>query len=84
MIGAYVRTLLAGRYKELPVNMASYSQSGEDRIINFFINTTGLQNDMYLDIGASNPVWGNSTYLLYRRGLRGVCVGPSPGPGGAL
>ena len=59
--------------------MASYSQSGEDRIIDYFIGTTGLQNATYLDIGSSHPVWGNNTYLLYRRGLRGVCVDPSPG-----
>jgi hypothetical protein len=60
-------------------DFSSYSQSGEDRIIEFFLNTTGLENATYLDIGASHPMAFNNTYLLYRRGLRGVCVDPEPG-----
>jgi FkbM family methyltransferase len=60
-------------------DFSSYSQSGEDRIIEFFLNTSGLENATYLDIGASHPIASSNTYLLYRRGLRGVCVDPEPG-----
>ena len=58
---------------------ASYSQSGEDRIISFLLGTCGLNNCTYMDIGSSHPINGNNTYLLYRQGMRGTCVDPTPG-----
>jgi FkbM family methyltransferase len=76
MTVANVRARLMGPFA---FDRSSYSQSGEDRIIEFFLNTTGLENATYLDIGASHPIALNNTYLLYRRGLRGVCVDPAPG-----
>ena len=79
LVPARVRNILIEQDNDLPAGLASYSQSGEDRIIDFFITTLGLQNATYLDIGSSHPVWGNNTYLLYRRGLRGVCIDPNPG-----
>jgi FkbM family methyltransferase len=59
--------------------MATYSQSGEDKIIDFFLGIAGLGNATYIDVGSSHPILGNNTYLLYRRGLRGICVDPTPG-----
>lgn len=77
MIPARIRKLMAAHL--MPTGFASYSQSGEDRIIAFFLSTTGLQNATYIDAGSSHPIIGNNTYLLYRLGFRGICVDPTPG-----
>ena len=77
LLSARTRRLLAARL--MPPGFATFSQSGEDRIIDFFLSTCGLQNATYIDAGSSHPIIGNNTYLLYRRGLRGICVDPSPG-----
>ena len=52
----------------------TYSQVGEDAIINFLINDKKIKDLSYLDIGTNNPDWGNNTYLFYLKGFRGVCV----------
>jgi FkbM family methyltransferase len=77
LLSAEKRRLLAARFT--PVGAATYSQSGEDRIIDFFLGTCGLQNATYIDAGSSHPIFGSNTYLLYRRGLRGICIDPTPG-----
>lgn len=77
LIPGKTRRLLAARLT--PTGTATFSQSGEDRIIDFFLGIAGLPNATYLDIGSSHPIFGNNTYLLYRRGLKGICVDPSPG-----
>lgn len=54
----------------------SYSQHGEDTYVaEFFAKRPG---GFYLDIGASHPYRISNTYLLYRRGWRGVTVEPIP------
>jgi FkbM family methyltransferase len=51
----------------------TFADDGEDqRLAEFFGGRTGR----YLDIGANHPVRINNTYLLYRRGWRGVSVDP--------
>jgi FkbM family methyltransferase len=77
IISAEKRRLLAARFT--PIGVASYSQSGEDRIIDFFLGTCGLDNATYIDIGSSHPIFSNNTYLLHRRGLKGICIDPTPG-----
>jgi FkbM family methyltransferase len=56
----------------------SYSQCGEDLIINYLFNELRISNPFYLDIGAHDPVRLSNTYLLYKKGCRGVCVEPDP------
>ena len=58
----------------------SYSQTGEDRIVDFLLNygsdkKIGIS---YLDIGCND--WRNlsNTYFLYRRGIRGVLIDANP------
>tara|TARA_Y100000590_G_C15480710_1_gene923887 strand:+ start:194 stop:868 length:675 start_codon:yes stop_codon:yes gene_type:complete len=49
----------------------SYSMFGEDLFINnFFKKNKGL----YLDIGCYHPIDGNNTYLLYKRGWKGINI----------
>lgn len=51
----------------------SYSQFGEDRVIASLLPET---SGSYLDVGAGHPIRNSNTYLLYRRGWRGVLVEP--------
>jgi FkbM family methyltransferase len=55
---------------------ASYSQSGEDLIIDYFFESIGIKQPAYIDIGANHPEKGNNTYLFYLKGSRGICIEP--------
>ena len=57
----------------------SYSQCGEDLIVDFLFMWLGKENRRYLDIGANHPKDLNNTYLFYERGVRGVLIEPDPG-----
>lgn len=54
----------------------SYSQLGEDIIVDGLFTNHNYGKITYLDIGANQPVICNNTYLFYRKGFRGVCVEP--------
>ena len=58
----------------------SYSQTGEDRIVDFLLNYGGnaKKGISYLDIGCND--WRNlsNSYYLYRRGIRGVLIDANP------
>lgn len=56
----------------------SYSQSGEDLIIDFIFDSMQIKSRRYLDIGTNDPAQLNNTYLFYTRGHKGVCVEPDP------
>jgi FkbM family methyltransferase len=56
----------------------SYSQQGEDLIVQSICDSLGIQNPSYLDIGAADPILLNNTYLFYQKGCRGVLVEPNP------
>jgi FkbM family methyltransferase len=56
---------------------ASFSQCGEDLIIDFLLTwQLGIKSISYLDIGANDPFWCNNTYLFYKRGCSGVNIEP--------
>ncbi len=56
----------------------SYSQNGEDLIVEFIFFTLGIKNPGYIDIGANHPWFINNTYLFYKKGSKGMCVEPDP------
>lgn len=57
----------------------SFSQCGEDLIINFiFENHLKINRPSYLDIGAHHPTHLSNTYFFYQRGSQGVCIEPDP------
>lgn len=56
----------------------SYSQCGEDVIVDFLLRWLGNERATYLDIGANHPTSLNNTYALYRRGHTGVLIEPDP------
>ena len=69
-------------YKELKqlhqFSKYSFSQQGEDLIIENIFQYLKIEKPVYLDIGAWNPVVDNNTFLFYRKGSRGVLVEPNP------
>lgn len=61
-----------------PSECNSYSQAGEDRILNYLFHTMKISNPSYLDIGANLPKFCSNTYLFYENGSSGVCVEADP------
>jgi FkbM family methyltransferase len=61
-----------------PTNNESFSQAGEDRVVQYLFNSLQIWNPTYLDIGANHPIGGNNTFLFYKNGSNGVCIEPDP------
>src|SRR3989339_633328 len=53
----------------------SYSQTGEDIIIDFFLKEK--KSGFYIDVGAYHPVNLSNTYKFYKRGWNGVNIEPN-------
>jgi FkbM family methyltransferase len=56
----------------------SYSQSGEDLIVDYIFKVRGKNIISYLDIGANHPCYLNNTYIFYLKGCKGVNIEPNP------
>ena len=58
----------------------SFSQSGEDSIVRYILNTCGIapSDIRYLDLGANHAVHLSNTYSFYLSGARGVLVDANP------
>lgn len=73
-----------GRSKPTPPQLAAYqkpvtySQRGEDILIDAALSVLRIEHPTYLDIGAFHPSILSNTALFYLRGERGVCVEPDP------
>ena len=57
-----------------PVKPTSYSQAGEDAVLNNLFKDYGKRDITYLDLGTNHPMRGNNTYKFYLKGSTGVCV----------
>jgi FkbM family methyltransferase len=64
--------------KSLEGEKRSFSQSGEDLIMQFIFMWLRIEKPSYLDIGAHHPTYLSNTYLFYEKGSSGVCVEPDP------
>lgn len=56
----------------------SFSQSGEDMIVDFIFGAIQVSHPTYLDLGAHHPRHYSNTHHFYRRGSRGVNVEADP------
>lgn len=56
----------------------SYSQCGEDLIVDYVFQLRGVARPSYLDIGAHHPYWLSNTALFYERGCRGINIEANP------
>jgi len=56
----------------------SFSQTGEDLIVDYIFRALGIAHPSYLDLGAFDPWSLSNTARLHLRGSRGVNVEPNP------
>jgi FkbM family methyltransferase len=61
-----------------PFSKVSYSQSGEDLIVDFIFKELGIQTPTYIDIGAHHPYYLSNTAIFYSKGSRGINIEPDP------
>lgn len=74
-----IKNYLANKLNPIsPGEKKSYSQCGEDIIIEFVLNRFGISKPTYLDIGAHHPTYLNNTFLFYKKGCKGVNIEPDP------
>jgi len=59
-------------------NHISYSQTGEDLLIDYIFKARGIDKPYYIDIGAHHPWKMNNTALFYLRGASGINIEPDP------
>lgn len=71
------RYLLSEKYSD-KFRRNSYSQSGEDAIMDYIFSLRGISKPTYIDIGANHPFYLNNTALFYERGCRGINVEANP------
>ena len=55
------------------VNKNFYSQFGEDKILNEIIPKK-LKNGFYVDVGCFHPKKYSNTYMLYKKGWKGINI----------
>lgn len=63
------------KLKTLTRYQKSYSQTGEDLILNFLLKNK--KNGFYVDIGANDPININNTYFFYKKGWNGINIEPN-------
>jgi FkbM family methyltransferase len=66
-----IRKLLGGYAR-------SYSQCGEDLLVQYIFNLRGISKPSYIDIGANDPYFLNNTALFYEKGSRGINIEANP------
>ena len=58
--------------RKLKYKKNSYSFNSVDLIIDYIFKDK--KNGFYLDVGAQHPVSNNNTYLLFKRGWKGINI----------
>lgn len=69
--------LFKNKLKEINKKV-SYSQCGEDLIIDFIFTTLKIESPTYLDLGAHHPYYLSNTAFFYLKNSFGVSVEPDP------
>lgn len=70
-----MKTFIKFVYNLLFRSKKTYSQTGEDSIMDFYLRD--VKNGFYVEVGTNHPVYLNNTYLFYRKGWRGLCIEPN-------
>jgi FkbM family methyltransferase len=63
-------------YDSFPFRNNSFSQEGEDLIIDKILNYK--KKGFYIDIGAHHPIKYSNTYIFYKRGWNGINIDAMP------
>jgi FkbM family methyltransferase len=73
----FIRNILSKYLGQLYYRKESYSQEGEDLVIERLLE--GKRGGFYVEVGCHHPYRFSNTYLFYKMGWRGVCIDPLPG-----
>jgi FkbM family methyltransferase len=65
-------------FPDMQFRKTSFSQCGEDVILDFLVTNLGIDKPSYLDIGAHHPYYLSNTALLYKKGATGINIEPNP------
>lgn len=77
MIFRHIKSVLAITFNIPPLYAkTSFSQEGEDLILQKIFHNKN--KGFYVDIGAHHPFRYSNTYLLYKRGWKGINIDASP------
>jgi FkbM family methyltransferase len=57
----------------------SYSQCGEDLIVNYIFYLRNIANPSYIDIGANDPFFLSNTAIFSLKGCKGINIEANPG-----
>jgi len=57
---------------------SSYSQCGEDLIVQYIFQLRGITKPSYLDIGANHPFFISNTAMFYEKGCKGITIEANP------
>ena len=61
-----------------PSGNISYSQCGEDLIVQYIFKLRGINMPSYIDIGANDSFFINNTAIFYKKGCRGINIEANP------
>jgi FkbM family methyltransferase len=68
--------------KYLPIHyfhsLTSYSQEGEDMVLNSFFEGRKKYKGFYIDVGAHHPYRFSNTLFFYKKGWKGINIEPTP------
>lgn len=64
--------------KDCHLGKTSYSQCGEDLLVQYVFNLRGIEKPSYIDIGANDPSYLSNTAIFYQKGCRGINIEPNP------
>ncbi len=78
MLKRIMNSLLRRRTSYISYSKTSYSQCGEDLLVQYIFNLRGIRKPSYLDIGANHPYFISNTALFYRKGSRGINIEANP------
>lgn len=74
LIGKAWLVALIHRWQKL---RGSYSQAGEDVVLDALLAGLDCRSLFYVDVGANHPTRLSNTYRLYRRGASGLVIEPN-------
>lgn len=73
-----VRRLISLFKKDFIYGQKTYAQEGEDLILRRLIQEGVLpEKGIYIDVGCNHPMRLSNTYILYRKGWRGIVIDPN-------
>ncbi|HLY70455.1 MAG TPA: FkbM family methyltransferase [Puia sp.] len=69
---------LSGQKAKEVYSKCSYSQCGEDMIVDYIFRLRGVHQPSYIDIGANHPFFLSNTAFFYEKGCRGINIEANP------